>query len=243
MNLRTQHPLLKLVDKQISESHKCMLGAALAEKELQTAVSQLNADKRPGIDGITAEFYQQFWNLIHKQYFEYIKEVRRTSFPSGKNTSVTTIIYKDKGDVTDLKNDRLISLINVNVKILTKVLTNRLKQALPSVIHRTQTAVDGRKIDHTIHMLRDLIQIANDQDLKAAFIFLDQEKAFDRVNLEFLFKTMKAFGLGEEFIHRVRLIYSDASTRIKINGFLTDNLPLNTGGGGGGEGGKTGMRT
>ena len=89
--------------------------------------------------------------------------------------------------------------------------------------------MDGRKIDHTIHMLRDLIQIANEQDLEAAFIFLDQEKAFDRVNYEFLFKTMKAFGLGEEFIHWVRLIYSNATTRIKMNGFLTDNLPLNRG--------------
>ena len=76
MNLRTQHALLKLVDKQISESHKCTLDAALTEKELQTTVSQLNADKSPGIDGVTAEFYQQFWYLIHKQYFDYIKEVR-----------------------------------------------------------------------------------------------------------------------------------------------------------------------
>ena len=40
---------------------------------------------------------------------------------------------------------------------------------------------------------------------------------------------MKAFGLGEDFIHWVCLIYSNATTRIKINGFLTDNLPLNRG--------------
>ena len=166
-----------------------MLDAALTEKELQTAVSELNADKSPRIDGVTGEFYQQFWYLIHKQYFDYIKEVRRTSFPPGKNTSVTTIIYKDKGDVSDLKNYRPISLINVDVKILTKVLTTRLKQALPSIIHHTQTAVDGCKIDHTIHMLRNLIQIVNEQDLEAAFIFLDQEKAFDRMNRDILFKT------------------------------------------------------
>ena len=133
-----------------------MLDAAPTEKELQTAVSELNADKSPGKDGITAEFYQQFWYLIHKQYFDNMKEVHRTSFPLGKNTSATTIIYKDKGDVSDLKKYRPISLINVDVKILTKVLTNRLKQALPSIIHHTQTAVDGRKIDHTIHMLRDI---------------------------------------------------------------------------------------
>ena len=100
---------------------------------------------------------------------------------------------------------------------------------LPSVIHYTQTAVDGRKIDNTAHMLRDLIQLANIEDLPSAFIFLDQEKAFDRVNHDFLYKTMRAFGIGPAFIRWVRQIYSNASTRIKVNGFLSDNITLNRG--------------
>ena len=58
-------------------------------------------------------------------------------------------------DTDELKNDRPISLINVDLKILNKTLTNRLKKVLPSIIHFTQTAVDGRKIDNTIHMSRD----------------------------------------------------------------------------------------
>ena len=226
INRQTQHTLLQNVDRQISAVQQRMLDAAITEKELQEVVSQRQDDKTPGIDGITAEFYKQFWYLIHTQYFEYITEVSGASLPVGKNTSITALMYKEKGDV---KNYRPISLINVDVKILTKVLTNRLKEVLPSVIHHTQTAVDGRKIDHTIHMLHNLIQIANDQDLEAAFIFLDQEKAFDRVNHDFLFKTMKAFGIGDDFIHWVRLIYSNASTRLKINGFLTNNIPLTRG--------------
>ena len=92
-----------------------------------------------------------------------------------KNTSVTSLLYKEK---EDLKNYRPISLINVDLKILTKALTNRLRQVLPSLIHFTQTAVDGRKIDNTIHMLRDLIQLSNNENLDSAFIFLDQEKNF-----------------------------------------------------------------
>ena len=100
---------------------------------------------------------------------------------------------------------------------------------LPSVIHYTQTAVDGRNIDDTVHMLRNLIQLANIEDLSSAIIFLGQEKAFDRVNHDFLYKTMKAIGIGPAFIHWVRQIYSNASTRIEVNGFLSDNVPLNRG--------------
>ena len=143
-----------------------------------------------------------------------------------KNTSVIAILYKEKGGTDDLKNYRPISHINVDLKILTKALTNRLKKVVPSIIHFTQTAVDGRKIDNTIHISRDLIQLANNENLESAFIFLDQEKAFDRVNHEFLYKTMKAFGRGPAFIHWVRQIYSNATTRVNVNGFLSENIRL-----------------
>ena len=89
--------------------------------------------------------------------------------------------------------------------------------------------MDGRKIDNTIHMLRDFIQLANNENLESTFIFLDQEKAFDRVNHEFLYKTMKAFGIGPSFIHWVLQIYSNATTRVKVNGFLSENIPLRRG--------------
>ena len=100
---------------------------------------------------------------------------------------------------------------------------------LPSIIHFTQTAVDGRKIDNTIHLLRDFIQLANNENLESAFIFLDQEKAFDRLNYEFLYKAMKAFGIGPAFIHWIRQIYTNAITRVKVNGFLSENIPLRRG--------------
>ena len=121
------------------------------------------------------------------------------------------------------------SLINVDIKILTKALANRLKYIFPSIIHYSQTAVYGRKIDQTIHTIRDLIEIANKEDEQAAFIFLDQEKAFDRVNHDFLYKTMRAFGIGDEFIHWVSTIYSNASAVLNINGFLSQQIPLKRG--------------
>ena len=78
-------------------------------------------------------------------------------------------------------------------------------------------------------MLRDFVQLANAQNLESAFIFLDQEKAFNRVNHAFLYKTMRAFGIGPVFIRWIRQIYSNATTRVKVNGFLSDNIPLRRG--------------
>ena len=58
---------------------------------------------------------------------------------------------------------------------------------------------------------------------------MDQEKAFDRVDHKLLFKTMKAFGIGETFIHWVKQIYDTAKTQIQVNGFLTDPIKLKRG--------------
>ena len=112
----------------------------------------------------------------------------------------------------------------MDIKILTKTLANRLAPVLLDIIHPAQTGIRGRKIDHTIHMLRDLIDLSNSEDMEAAFIFLDQEKAFDRVNHNFLFKTMEAFGIGQGFIQWVIQIYSNATTMIKINGHLSGKI-------------------
>ena len=203
-----------------------MLDAPLSAKELQQAVYDLNENKSPGLDGFTAEFYKKFWSLIKDRYTDFINCADQTSFSAFKNTSVTALLYKEKGDTDDLKNYRPISLINVDLKILTKTLTNRLKTVLPSIIHFTQTAVDGRRIDNTVHMLRDFVQLANTENLESAFIFLDQEKAFDRVNHAFLYKTMHAFGIGPVFNHWIRLIYSNATMRVKVNGFLSKKHTL-----------------
>ena len=136
----------------------------------------------------------------------YFRSVLREGFSSVKNTSVVKLIFKKNGDIFLLKNYRPISLINVDVKIVAKVLAERLKMALPDIIHPSQTSVYGRKIDQTVHMIRDLIDIANKEDTPAAFIFLDQEKAFDRVNHNFLYKTMRAFGIGETFTQWIKTI-------------------------------------
>ena len=229
VNSVKQHHLLRNIKKKISAEDKNKLDAPITEEELLEAVMQLNDNKSPGLDGITAEFYKTYWYLLKDDYLQYINSAKTHSFGKHRNTSVTTIIYKYKGEIYQLSNYRPISLINVDLKILTKTLTNRIKVVLPTIIHESQTAVFGRRIDHTVHMIRDLIQLVDNEDSEAAFIFLDQEKAFDRVDHPFLFKTMEAFGIGKNFIDWVKILYSNASIQIKINGHLTSNIPLQRG--------------
>ncbi len=229
VNVNTQHKLLKNINKKVSAEAKVNLDSPITIKELQMAVFQMLKGKSPGLDGIPVEFYQEYWDIIKDLYFDFIRAIRTNGIPGGKNMSVIKLIYKEKGEIFLLENYRPISLINVDIKILCKALANRLKIVLPNIIHSSQTAVYGRQIDQTVHMIRDLIDIANKEDETAAFIFLDQEKAFDRVNHNFLFKVMRAFGFGEPFIQWINLLYSNASAILNINGFLSKPIPFNRG--------------
>ena len=221
--------LLGGVNRVLSGQDRATLDRVITEEELERVVKKLQRGKSPGPDGILAEFYQLFWPNIKGMYLEFINGVRRSAFPKSRNVSITTLIYKDRGETCLLANYRPIALMNVDVKILTKLLSMRLNLVLPSIIHESQTAVYGRRIHNTVHFVRDFIDLINESDGEAALLFLDQEKAFDRVNHEVLFLVLEKFGFGREFIAWVRIVYSNASTKLNINGFLSDNVPLRSG--------------
>ena len=229
VNTNTQNKLLRKINKQISHKDMHALNADLTDDELLKATSQLKKDKSPGLDGLPVEFYQQYWYLLKDLYMAFVRAIRTGNIPNGKNTSVIKLIYKNKGEIFLLENYRPISLMNVDIKILCKALANRLLTVLPTIIHTSQTAVYGRRIDQTVHLIRDLIDLANKEDDTVAFVFLDQEKAFDRVNHDFLFKIMKAFGLPDNFINWVKILYSNASALVNVNGFLSTPIPLKGG--------------
>ena len=170
------------ISRRISQAQRRDLDRDITLEELEKAVMKLQKGKSPGPDGIPAEFYQAFWQHLRHLYLDFINSVKFAAFPRSKNTSITVLVYKNKGEVTLLKNYRPIALLNTDVKILTKLLAMRLNLVLPSIIHESQTSVFGRRIGDNINLVRDLVDLVNRDDEAAAFLFVDQEKAFDRVN-------------------------------------------------------------
>ena len=140
-----------------------------------------------------------------------------------------SLLFK-KGDRTQLKNWRPITLLNTDYKILTKALANRLQRVLPSTIHTDQTAsIKGRTINDNIRLIQDVISYANEKKLPLAVISVDQLKAFDRVAHEFLFESLERFGFGPDFIRWIKTIYNSVSSSVKTNGWLTSSITLERG--------------
>ena len=108
-----------------------------------------------------------------------------TAFESGnmstsKRQALITLIDKKDKDRSLLDNWRPISLLNTDVKILSKALAFRIKKVLPNIIYHNQSGyVEGRYIGETIRTIYDIMDFTKSEGMSSILAFLDFEKAFD----------------------------------------------------------------
>ena len=225
-----QQELLTNVNLSLAEHDIELCEGHVTLAEITRAVRGLSSGKTPGSDGFPQEFYLKFWALLGPQLVKlYNFSLEQGCFSQSMQGSVTRLIFK-KDDPKHLKNWRPISLLNVDYKICSKALTNRLLQVLPSVIQEDQTcSIQGRTIFDNLALLRDTLDYVNITNETGILLSLDQEKAFDRVDRTFLSNVLTRFGFGPIFRRWISTLYCDATMQVLVNGFLTDQIPLERG--------------
>ena len=109
-----------------------------------------------------------------------------------------------------LKNWRSITLLNVDYKILAKVLANRVKPYLNKLVYPCQTGfIAGGNIANNKCKTIDIIDFVEQEKIPAVLVTLDFEKVFDRVERESLYETLRFFNFGEEFIAWSKVLYNN----------------------------------
>ena len=186
-----QDDLLSSLQCELSSDQASSCEGQMTLDEMTFALKKMNSNKASGPDGLSVEFYVKFWDRLGP----YLCRVLYAYYHAGEmcesmKTSNTRVIFK-KGDRKNLKNWRPISLLNVNYKICSKVLSLRLSKVLEFIVDPDQTcSVPGRKITSNLHILRDVLDHIDRTNETGILISLDQEKAFDRVNRTFLLNLL-----------------------------------------------------
>jgi len=154
---------------------------------------------------------------------------KEDTLPSWKE-AIITVIPKPLKDKEFCQNDRPISILNVDYKLYTTILSNRLQTIVPDLIDEDQTGfVSGRQTHDNIRRTLHIIHRIQTNQIPAALISLDAEKAFDRVNWEFVYLTLEKFGFSNKTIKCIKSIYNKPTARVKVNGSLTERFTLERG--------------
>ena len=149
---------------------------------------------------------------------------------SSQKQAIITLIEKKEKDRSFLENWRPISLVNVDTKIMTKVIASRIKNVLPDIIHPNQTGyVKDHFIGETIRSIYDVMDFAVKENIPGLMLFIDFQKAFDSVEWEFLFKCLEAFNFGPDFLHWVKVFYKNIQSCILTNGMTSSFFTLERG--------------
>ena len=98
-----------------------------------------------------------------------------------------------------------------------------MQQTLDNIIGENQTAaIKNRTILHTLSTIRNIIDVSNKLNKNLSVISLDFLKAFDRLDLNFIFLALEKFGYSENLIQMIKVCYNNIQSKIKINGLLSD---------------------
>ena len=118
---------------QLSEEEPDPLETTITLKELKDALASFTNNKSPGEDGLTKEFYEFFFDLLWKDLLNsYNEAFHKGELSISQRSGIITLIPKEDINLTDLKNWSPISLLNLDYKILSKILAKKLEKVLPN---------------------------------------------------------------------------------------------------------------
>ncbi|GKV13708.1 hypothetical protein SLEP1_g24695 [Rubroshorea leprosula] len=150
--------ILQQIHKQVSSTQTTALDRRYTEEEVLLALKQIHSSKAPGPDGMNAGFFKQYWPIIGQEVTTAVLQFLNDGImANGLNKTHIVLIPKKKNPVS-MKDFCPISLCNVLYKLISKVLANRLKPLLLSIISKTQSAfVPGRLIYDNIMVALEMV--------------------------------------------------------------------------------------
>jgi ribonuclease HI/exonuclease III len=217
--------LLSKIDKKITQEQAKTFEKGITMAELSEAMKLSKNGKSPGADGIVYELYKKLTADneeeidVKEVLYEVFKDqeehgIEKEEFLEG----IMSLLYKKK-DKKRIENYRPLTLLNTDYKLYTKTIATKLGQVAKDLIDEDQAGfIPGRGLYDQTRTTHHVIEYCELIDFEGCVLSLDQEKAYDKIDHNYLWIILEKYGFPIEFINHVKQLYRLAKTSVMVNG-------------------------
>lgn len=215
-----QDDLNLLFDFRCSPEDRLSFTVEFSTQEIKDVFFSLPRNKTSGPDGYSAEFFTACWQVIGPEVTAAVREFFRSGQMLRQWNATTLILIPKVNNASSATEFRPISCLNTVYKVISKLISIRLKAVLPRVISQAQSAfMPSRLLAENVLLATDLVKgYSNSNSEPKAMLKVDLKKAFDSVRWDFIIGILRALSIPETFINWIYQSISTATFSVSING-------------------------
>lgn len=211
----------------LSPGHREYLTQPFDEEDVKLAIQSLPTGKAAGLDGLPSEFYKTYADALVPRLLEvYAEAYDRGQLPPMLREALLVMLLKPDKEPNCCDSYRPLSMINIDTKILAKMIALRVQPLLSFLTLPGQSGfVPARS---TTHNLRTLLATLHyfDADFQPAAVLLDATKAFDSLSWEYMFAVLQRMGFPPFFLRWIQILYTKPEARVRVNGWISSGSPI-----------------
>ncbi|KAJ0445561.1 putative RNA-directed DNA polymerase [Helianthus annuus] len=197
--------------------------------EIRTALKKMGRAKAVGPDNIPIEV----WKCLGEDGVRWLATLFNLIFIYGKipeqwRSSDVVPLYKNKGDAQCCGNYRGIKLLSHTMKLWERVIETRIRKETQVTVNQFGF-MPGRSTTEAIHILRRLMEKYREKRRDLHMVFIDLEKAYDRVPRRLIWESLEGRGVPGKYIDLIRDMYDRTVTRVRVPVGDTESFPVEVG--------------
>ncbi|KAK3551703.1 hypothetical protein QTP70_022569 [Hemibagrus guttatus] len=201
----------------------------IRKDEVRKALKRMKSGKAVGPDDIPVEV----WKCLGKAAVEFLaslfnRVLESERMPEEWRRSVLVPIFKNKGDVQSCSNYRGIKLMSHTMKVWERVVEARLRKVV-EICEQQYGFMPRKSTTDAIFALRILMEKYRDGQWELHCVFVDLEKAYDRVPREELWYCMRKSGVAEKYVRVVQDMYERSRTVVRCAVGQTEEFKVDVG--------------